>query len=125
MLESQMLESQTFARISRVLILIIGSLLILGIQIILVTGSMFRWFIIIQFIVGTDMTVDVMQSATFELNKSNALHSAQTNLAMANEAKRACEFANGNSVEGSVGLAFERPLMQPVGSFILIRGNIL
>ena len=77
-----MLESQTFTCISRVVILIIGSLLILGFQIILVIGFLpeeFLWIIIIKFIVGTNMTVDVMQSATFELNISDSLHSAQTN----------------------------------------------
>ena len=69
-----MLESQTVIRISRVVILIIGSLLMLRIQIILVIGSFleFRWlfiiFFIIRFFIRTDMAVDVMQSATFELN---------------------------------------------------------
>ena len=72
-----------------------------------------------------DMAVDVMQSATFELNRSDAPHRAQTNPAMANETKSACEFANGNSVGGSVGLAFESPKMQPVGSFILIGQHYL
>ena len=45
-------------------ILIIG---ILGIKIVMLfIGSFleFRWFIVIQFIVGTDMAVDVMQSAS-------------------------------------------------------------
>ena len=71
-----MLKSQTdisrnrFGCISMVGILIIGSLLILGFQIVLVIGSFheFRWlfiiFFIVGFFVGTDMTVDVMQTAT-------------------------------------------------------------
>ena len=71
------------------------------------------------------MTVDVMQSATFELNISDSLHSAQTNTAIANEAKRTLKFANGNSVGGSVGLALERPEMHPVGSFILLVHHFL
>ena len=75
-----MLESQT--GISRVGILIIGSLLILRIQIFLVIGFFyeFLWLFIIFFIIGffvrTDMAVDVMQSAAFELNISDSLHSA-------------------------------------------------
>ncbi len=91
-----MLESQTdirrkrFVGISVVVILIIGGLRILGVQIIRVHE--FRWpfiiFFIIRFFVGTDMTVDVMQVAPFELNISDSLHSAQTNTAIANEAKR-------------------------------------
>ena len=126
-----MLESQTVIRISRVLILIIGSLLILRIQIILVIGSFheFRWLFIIFFIirlfVGTDMTVDVMHSATFKLNISDALHSVQTNKAIANEQKRTLLFANGNSVGGSIGLALERPEMYPVASFILTRQHFV
>ena len=66
------------------------------------------------------MTVDVMHSATFELHISDAIHSAQTSTEIANEAKRKLIFANGNCVGGSIGLALERPEMQPVGSFILI-----
>ena len=66
-----------------------------------------------------------VMAATFELNKSNALHSAQTNTAIANEAKRTLKFANGDSVEGSVGLALELPEMQPVGRFILIGQHFL
>ena len=100
-----------FVCLSRVVILIIGRLLILGIKyIMLVIGSFleFRWFIIIQFIVGTDMAVDVMQSATFELNISDSLHNTQTNPALANKAKRTFEFANGNSVGGG-GLALQCP----------------
>ena len=101
-----MLKSQTdirrnrFGCISMVVILIIGSLLIIGFQIVLVIGSSheFLWlFVIVRFFVGSDMTVDVMQSATFELNISDSLHSAQTNTAIANEAKRTLIFANGNS----------------------------
>ena len=116
-----MLESQTVIRIFRVVILIIGSLLIIRIQIILVIGSIheFQWlfiiFLISRFFVRTDMTVDVMHSATFELNISDSLHSAQTNTAIANEAKRTLKFAYGNSVGGSAGLALERPEMHPVG----------
>ena len=128
-----MLKSQTdihrnrFGCITMVVILIIGSLLILGFQIVLVIGSFheFRWlfiiFVIVRFFVGTNMTIDVMQSATFELNTSDSLHSAQTNTAIANEARRTLIFANGNSVGGSVGLELERPEMHPVGSFILTR----
>ena len=120
-----MLESQTdicrnrFVCISRVVILIIGSLLILGFQIILVIGSFleeFQWFIIIKFIVGTDVAVDVMQSATFELNISDSLHSAQTNTAIANEAKRTLIFANGISVGGSVGLRLNVQRCIPLGA---------
>ena len=117
-----MLESQTVIRISRVIILIIESLLIPRIQNILVIGSFheFRWLFIIFFIswffVGTDMTVDVsdvMHFATFELNISDSLHSAQTNPAIANEAKRTFEFANGNSV-GGFGLALEPPNIRTI-----------
>ena len=106
-----MLESQTVIRISRVVILVIGSLLILRIQIILVIGSFheFRWLFIIIFFIR--FFVDVMQSATFELNISDSLHSVQTNTAIANEQKRTLLFANGNSVGGSIGLALERPEM--------------
>ena len=123
MLESQIdIRRYRFVCISMVVILIIRSHLILGIQIILVIGSFFEfwWLFIIRFFVGTDMTVHVMQSATFELNISDSLHSAQTNTAIANEVKRTLIFVNGYSVGVSVGLALERPEMHPVGSFILI-----
>ena len=109
-----MLKSQTdirgnrFVCISRVVIVSTGRLLILGIKIfMLVIGSFlqFRWFIIIRFI---DMAVDVMQSATFELNISDSLHNAQTNPALANKSKRTFKFADGNSVGGG-GLALQRP----------------
>ena len=104
-----MLESQTVIRrnsivsISRVVILLI---VVLGIQFFLRIGF-FRQHLIILFQVASDhhmpdMTVDVMQSATFDLNISDALHSAQTNPAMANEPKRACKFSNGNSSPGLV-----------------------
>ena len=49
--------------------------------------SISRWFIIVEFIVGIDMAVDVMQSATFELNISDSLHNAQTNTAIAFESE--------------------------------------
>ena len=65
-----------------------------------------------------NMAVDVMQSATFELNRSSALHDAQTNPAMAKETKRTCIFANGNSVGDSVGLPLQSPKIQPVFRFI-------
>ena len=125
-----MLESQTVIRISRVVVLIIGSILILGFQIILVIGSFleFRRLIRIIKFYNVGMAVDVMQSATFELNISDSLHSAQTNTAIANEAnlaKRTLKFTNCNSVGGSVGLALERPEMHPVGSFILIGQHFL
>ena len=103
-----------FVFISRVVVLVIGRLLIIGFQIIilvLVIGSLlFRWFIIVKFIFGIDMAVDVpvMHSSTFELNISSALHSAQTNPAIANEAKRTFKFANGNSLGGG-DLALEPP----------------
>ena len=102
-----MLESQTFTRISRVGILIVRSLFILRVQIILIIGSFlkFWWLFIIRFIVGTNMAVDVMQSATIKLNISYSLHRAQTNTAIATEAKRTLKFANGNSV-GSSALAW-------------------
>ena len=109
-----MLKSQTdirgnrFVCISRVVIVSTGRLLILGIEIfMLVIGSFleFRWFIIILFI---DMAVDVMQSATFELNISDSLHNAQTNTALANKAKRTFKFTNFNSL-GLGGLAPQRP----------------
>ena len=126
-----MLESQTdirrnrFVCISMVLILIIGSLRILGVQIIRVHKFLGPFIIvfIISIFVGTDMTLDVMQSATFELSISDSLrlHIAQTSTAIAFEAKRTLKFTNGNSVGDSVGLALERPEMQPVGSFILTR----
>ena len=128
-----MLESQTFISrnrsvcISRVVILIIGILVVLEIQIILIIGSFleFRRHIIISF--NDAMAVDVMQFATFELNKSCALHSAQTNTAKANELKRTYIFANSNSVGRSVqvSLALECPKMQPNGSFILIKQHFV
>ena len=113
------ISGNRFVCISRVVILIIGRLLILGIKIImLVIGSFleFRWFIIILFI---DMAVDVMQSATFELNISDSLHGAQTNPAIANETKRTFIFANGNSLGGG-GLALEPPKMHALGRLLLL-----
>ena len=73
-----MLESLTairrsrFVCISRVVILIIGLLLILGFQIILVIVSFleFLLFISVKFIVGFNTAVNVMQSVTFKLNIS-------------------------------------------------------
>ena len=94
-----MLGSQTdirrnrFVGISMVAILIIGSLLILGVQTIPVHEFLWPFiiFFIIGFFVGTDRTVDVMQSAMFELNISDSLNCAQTNTAIANEAKEDIE----------------------------------
>ena len=122
-----MLESLTairrsrFVCISRVVILIIGLLLILRFQIILVIVSFleFLLFISVKFIVVFNMAVNVMQSVTFKLNISDSLHSAQTNTAIANEAKRTVIFANGNSVGGSGGHALELPKMNALGSLIL------
>ena len=54
------------------------------------------------------MAVDVMHSATFELNISDSFNGALTNPAIANEAKRTFKFANGNSLGGG-DLALEPP----------------
>jgi hypothetical protein len=52
-----------------------------------------------------NMAVDVIQSATFELKKSCALHNAQTNLIFEIEPKRTCIFTSGDSVPLKTALA--------------------
>jgi hypothetical protein len=62
----------------------------------------------------SDMAVDMIQSAKFELNKVIALHYAQTNPAIVTEQKRTRILANRKFVGYSVGLALQCPKMQGV-----------
>ncbi len=71
-----------------------------------------------------DLAVGLMQSATLELNKSGALHNAQTNQALATEPKGTCIFANGNSVEDGVGPQLEWPKKYSVLLFFLLRQHL-
>ncbi len=73
----------------------------------------------------SNMAVDVIQSLTFELNKSISFHNAHTNLAIAMDQKRTRIFANGNSVEDSFGLPLQCPKKQSVPLFILPRQHFV